>query len=148
MRGKPPPTNCLNLRKRNIPAYAGKTAPPPTPQRSLPEHPRVCGENGDLGGVFSFGVGTSPRMRGKPIAPATSAVVGRNIPAYAGKTKPPILVAMPAAEHPRVCGENALLTQLIFPLKGTSPRMRGKHRPVRPQKLAQGNIPAYAGKTG
>ena len=25
-------------------------------------------------------------MRGKPIAPATSAVVGRNIPAYAGKT--------------------------------------------------------------
>ena len=45
MRGKRPVWFRLVRPWRNIPAYAGKTAPPQTPQRSLPEHPRVCGEN-------------------------------------------------------------------------------------------------------
>ena len=45
MRGKPLKYGCVQLRGRNIPAYAGKTQllafAPLVPQ----EHPRVCGEN-------------------------------------------------------------------------------------------------------
>ena len=71
----------------------------------------------------------------------------RNIPAHAGKTRPRRLQRVPGKEHPRACGENALVSVPCFACEGTSPRMRGKP----PQRLrwpcGLGNIPAHAGKT-
>ena len=46
MRGKRQPRLVLVTRRRNIPAYAGKTARGCPFYRHRPEHPRVCGENG------------------------------------------------------------------------------------------------------
>ena len=86
MRGKRSPYCPMAKMRRNIPAYAGKTntllpAPPP-----CSEHPRVCGEN--TGGALDYlhGLGTSPRMRGKPPLTLCLGTRNRNIPAYAGKT--------------------------------------------------------------
>ena len=71
---------------RNIPAYAGKT--PWRTVRYTPhqEHPRVCGENPNLGFTLGDPHGTSPRMRGKPYWCGAFHAGFRNIPAYAGKT--------------------------------------------------------------
>ena len=73
-------------------------------------------------------VGTSPRMRGKPILNGNVLATQRNIPAYAGKTNSPRRVALQLPEHPRVCGENARDAFDEVDVAGTSPRMRGKPR--------------------
>ena len=151
----------------NIPAYAGKTQRCYCPIGLAAEHPRVCGENvdRDRGGVGGgehprvcgensstrrcprCGLGTSPRMRGKPPALVPGAVLCRNIPAYAGKT---CLISdqdFRSKEHPRVCGENGRVWGGSTCGFGTSPRMRGKHHPDLGLCSQIRNIPAYAGKT-
>ena len=131
----------------NIPAYAGKTAIAISSGLVKPEHPRVCGENLFVGDVIGQGKGTSPRMRGKHAAGVSRNLRSRNIPAYAGKTSSAFFSASSFSEHPRVCGENHHCYQHPKLQHGTSPRMRGKHRPVQINFLVIRNIPAYAGKT-
>ena len=65
MRGKPPtiPDTCNG--PGNIPAYAGKTFHYRVIPAENQEHPRVCGENFEVGEAHFFVEGTSPRMRGK-----------------------------------------------------------------------------------
>jgi len=147
MRGKhcgPLPRNLIN---RNIPAYAGKThgmrAAPPAGK----EHPRVCGENKSDLDLKIARLGTSPRMRGKPLDAVVSSFSFGNIPAYAGKTSSLMMFSLLNQEHPRVCGENGLLTATGWAQVGTSPRMRGKHQRTLQLATAKRNIPAYAGKT-
>ena len=127
MRGKHSRITRGSSRKRNIPAYAGKTFDLLGLGATTVEHPRVCGENllpfrpgGGAGG-------TSPRMRGK---------LG-NMTGFVHRSK----------EHPRVCGENQSHISIQSPKFGTSPRMRGKHPEPRPLRRPPRNIPAYAGKT-
>ena len=91
--------------------------------------------------------GTSPRMRGKHLAPPRGLMRLRNIPAYAGKTTEVATASDPLGEHPRVCGENQATTTLDNENAGTSPRMRGKHRVGIYGHSRVRNIPAYAGKT-
>ena len=86
MRGKPHPHVGLVLGVRNIPAYAGKTIAGTYIWRPLAEHPRVCGENADNVVMPVFNAGTSPRARGKRPKAHRGRLVGRNIPACAGKT--------------------------------------------------------------
>ena len=71
---------------RNIPAYAGKTGLSNLIGPLLEEHPRVCGENGNIHISLAFIRGTSPRMRGKLTRANWKNSLRRNIPAYAGKT--------------------------------------------------------------
>ena len=52
---------------------------------------------------------------------------------------------MPA--HPRVCGENLVLTTIRLRKRGSSPRVRGKRGDVQARSLSAGLIPACAGKT-
>ena len=99
------------------------------------------------GGVFIAVPGTSPRMRGKPIFLPIFSRLSRNIPAYAGKTSIYRGRGTRGAEHPRVCGENAIGALIGILVAGTSPRMRGKHGTNRLYVWCTRNIPAYAGKT-
>ena len=71
---------------RNIPAYAGKTREIEEEKKPNAEHPRVCGENCLKRMTLCKACGTSPLMRGKPVAPYRNWGGVRNIPAYAGKT--------------------------------------------------------------
>ena len=73
-----------------IPARAGKTFPPVSSWLSSPAHPRACGEN-DVGrDPLRAGLGSSPRVRGKPGAGPRGGGHGRLIPARAGKTRRPV----------------------------------------------------------
>ena len=74
-------------------------------------------------------------------------MVGRLIPARAGKTALIALTPSPIAAHPRACGENSARTATTRRVCGSSPRVRGK--PLRPVRRGprQRLIPARAGKT-
>ena len=66
-RGKPVRVACGLLRRRNIPAHAGKTSSMPVWVISVREHPRARGENYPNLVKNKIDVGTSPRTRGKPL---------------------------------------------------------------------------------
>ena len=69
-------------------------------------HPRVCGENQDVGVLDLTGVGSPPRVRGKRCAGRRFSIESRLTPACAGKTRISTLIGEPPWAHPRVCGEN------------------------------------------
>ena len=73
--------------RRNIPAYAEKTATHQLSESAETEHPRVCGENPKIRSICCSYTGTSPRMRGKRPPSNRTLSMTRNIPAYAGKTR-------------------------------------------------------------
>ena len=91
--------------------------------------------------------GSSPRMRGK----LTLAVMGGSfsglIPAHAGKTCLGEAVPGCRRAHPRACGENLFDAASTCWKRGSSPRMRGKHRCIGNSAGKNRLIPAHAGKT-
>ena len=111
------------------------------------DHPRVCGEHRWRVLRSGYGVGSSPRMRGTLGSQLCLSVGVGIIPAYAGNTSwlPP--VENWSGDHPRVCGEHFAQAKKRWPVRGSSPRMRG----TPPWLLALhghlGIIPAYAGNT-
>ena len=147
MRGKHPLLAACHDWVRNIPAHAGKTSLASRMPRLGEEHPRACGENALVGLVCRRHVGTSPRMRGKHPAQHLTTATARNIPAHAGKTHHHTPTPPTPKEHPRACGENALVGLVCRRHVGTSPRMRGKHPAQHLTTATARNIPAHAGKT-
>ena len=109
-----------------IPACAGKTVYRREWRESWPAHPRVCGENFIVGFSFRIIWGSSPRVRGKPLAPKSRPRGRRLIPACAGKTSLSKPLTPRAPAHPRVCGENYLERRPRARVGGSSPRVRGK----------------------
>ena len=92
--------------------------------------------------------GSSPRVRGKPMAASRAILDTRLIPARAGKTRMRVVREVPGGAHPRACGENAPAGRGLVDRLGSSPRVRGKHpQPIGPHD-EEGLIPARAGKTG
>ena len=86
MRGKLARSHRLRDSLRLIPAYAGKTFELQGFHCLPPAHPRVCGENSLLA-LFAAGtMGSSPRIRGKPLDDELAIGQAGLIPAYAGKT--------------------------------------------------------------
>ena len=112
---------------RIIPASAGQTLSPGCWPGYPSDHPRECGANvADLVDDRPRH-GSSPRVRGKPVA----------CPGWAG----------PAADHPRECGANILERPNGLSICGSSPRVRGKQ--FMSDFLSDGVriIPASAGQT-
>ena len=132
---------------RLIPARAGKTGWGAPPRTGAPAHPRVCGENSDAVLVVTQSRGSSPRVRGKHADPRTPREIPGLIPARAGKTCATSTPRAPRSAHPRACGENSLVASPARSAFGSSPRVRGKRRGLRPQIRGRGLIPARAGKT-
>ena len=94
-----------------------------------------------------YGVGTSPRVRGKRVSATRCSPGSGYIPACAGETFSRLAVQEPQTVHPRVCGGNHS-PQLTNPqLTGTSPRVRGKRHAVGFGDGGSGYIPACAGET-
>ena len=110
-----------------IPAYAGSTGYVFGCWLSHWDHPRVCGEHSALFTRTVSRSGSSPRMRGAPIA--------NNL-----------LIYIPR-DHPRVCGEHASIVGNIAFETGSSPRMRGAPIVQCENASKFGIIPAYAGST-
>ena len=89
-----------------IPACAGKTRAQASYLSGAEAHPRVCGENSSISVGPYWGHGSSPRVRGKPLAPKLKPRGRRLIPACAGKTPTLTVCSVSHRAHPRVCGEN------------------------------------------
>ena len=147
MRGTPPLCSLLRVSAGIIPAYAGNTSRNKGSPFARRDHPRVCGEHIVTGGNTTQPTGSSPRMRGTHPEEHTKRHAERIIPAYAGTTLNTRLRVRPPRDHPRVCGEHALLYVGSLSVMGSSPRMRGTRARNGVGKLVPGIIPAYAGNT-
>ena len=126
-RGKRGGRSVRALRRRLIPAWAGKTRRRGRLRRDVGAHPRVGGENSKASRILGSLDGSSPRGRGKPLHPDSRAMHCGLIPAWAGKTRRSSWLYLSVGAHPRVGGEN-------------SRRTPESHRRCR-------LIPAWAGKT-
>ena len=111
----------------------------------LSVHPRVCGERATATVLVKLSFGSSPRMRGTPPRAMGTRRRVRFIPAYAGNASRSASGVSPSPVHPRVCGERDRHEIWGMPNAGSSPRMRGTHRPPDPDGTGRRFIPAYAG---
>ena len=147
MRGKLVAVDQADDRVRIIPARAGQTSTRGVPSTSTSDHPRACGANSESETEVLRQNGSSPRVRGKLVAPCRSDRLRRIIPARAGQTWFRLSCGSRAPDHPRACGANYMLRYGYFVQRGSSPRVRGK----RPSGSSTGTrlriIPARAGQT-
>ena len=147
VRGKPRVANPRGVLPRLIPAPAGKTGDDEGPGAQWGAHPRACGENFLSWAPRTALMGSSPRVRGKPPELAPWNISRRLIPACAVKTSPATGPHKKDSAHPRVCGENRLMSSPESVTRGSSPRVRGKRGPPGGSSSMSGLIPACAGKT-
>ena len=74
------------------------------------DHPRVCGENKAPDYHMAAEGGSPPRVRGKHYVHCPVLEERRITPACAGKTLLTISLGTIKTDHPRVCGENLLIS--------------------------------------
>ncbi len=133
--------------ERSIPAGAGETITAVKSTSTCWVDPRGCG--GDLPGALfqKGGGGRSPRVRGRPRAPAYRACRVGSIPAGAGETTSGAVDGLQLRVDPRGCGGDACIALMLETHPGRSPRVRGRHKPSRAYIDRWGSIPAGAGET-
>ena len=130
----------------SIPACAGEALHRRLAAVCRGVYPRVC--RGSTGCPPRPGTsrGLSPRVRGKPIAASSGAIVARSIPACAGEATAGLPGIRPSAVYPRVCGGSAGLPEPEVQGWGLSPRVRGKPYGLSLKLFGERSIPACAGE--
>ncbi len=108
-------------------------------------HPRVCGERVVSSSAAPALSGSSPRVRGTPVLQLAQAFQVRFIPACAGNAVDLRIKHIPAAVHPRVCGERSRSSSFSASAGGSSPRVRGTQDPSGEYPGPVRFIPACAG---
>ena len=130
-----------------IPAHAGNTSAPRAASPTRWDHPRACGEHGDLRYLLVGMLGSSPRMRGTRGYNRQGDRRGGIIPAHAGNTAGFMSKGTYLRDHPRACGEHLMLGITLAVVRGSSPRMRGTLLQLPDIPSNGGIIPAHAGNT-
>ena len=87
-----------------IPAHAGLTDVIDPNMQHERDHPRACGAHFVRSPIASFKMGSSPRMRGSPLAVSRQSDPQGIIPAHAGLTSCSQSGAAAFRDHPRACG--------------------------------------------
>ena len=128
VRGKPEAEAEAVLKQRITPARAGKTSPWTIGFGAEQDHPRACGENARNSTFTVSHRGSPPRVRGKLLLWFAKLSLVRITPARAGKTRGSKRRTCRCRDHPRACGENAILQQRTWKYAGSPPRVRGKPR--------------------
>ena len=149
------------------PTCAGKRAWPYRPPTSGRDHPRVCGEKGQVLTTSEIKKGSPPRVRGKvvvrlvlghslgitpacagkrPIPPSAACAATGITPACAGKRCVPSVQRLHPWDHPRVCGEKTRSCSQTTSNRGSPPRVRGKDLGITNAIKSYGITPACAGK--
>ena len=126
MRGKARGTRLFYVLLGITPAYAGKSGCLIDSICVCWDHPRVCGEKGELVPIYMDEVGSPPRMRGKACRFWHRSRRCGITPAYAGKSLGSHRKEYVPRDHPRVCGEKQRQSQFNSGSMGSPPRMRGK----------------------
>ena len=111
-----------------IPAHAGSTVRAGHNLSSLWAHPRSRGEHSHPGPDDTNGAGSSPLTRGARLAPYSSSLWGRLIPAHAGSTIHSKADDSSLEAHPRSRGEHGVGGGGRTPATGSSPLTRGAQR--------------------
>ena len=131
-----------------IPAGAGKRASGSSHLVAFWDHPRGCGEKRCKGPCKPAESGSSPRVRGKGGLEGEEEADAGIIPAGAGKSSSGRRRGGIASDHPRGCGEKMARSHSATRRSGSSPRVRGKAGEAGEGAVAEGIIPAGAGKRG
>ena len=147
VRGKPCAEAGSGKSGRITPAGAGKTPIEDNAFAEIRDHPRRCGENSSGIVFFCFEVGSPPQVRGKRICFSVRTQQTGITPAGAGKTLRRQERNTPRWDHPRRCGENALLFYGQTMGLGSPPQVRGKRAHCAGRKRSGRITPAGAGKT-
>ena len=134
-------------RLRIIPADAGSTIHDWHYLSFTRDHPRGCGEHDMNTSISLSRRGSSPRMRGAPMRVRVCGLWAGIIPADAGSTQRAAPRRYLQRDHPRGCGEHAMLIRLGVLRSGSSPRMRGALLKNSVAVIGARIIPADAGST-
>ena len=118
--------HCGNLMRRVIPTGVGKAASRARGGGKESGHPHGCGESFVEDLVTQFGVGSSPRVWGKPRAILWSSGSLRVIPTGVGKAPRMRSPDRANTGHPHGCGESASAERARRISDGSSPRVWGK----------------------
>ena len=86
-------------------------------------------------------------MRGKVLRTSPRLALSGITPAYAGKSHSKRTREKINGDHPRLCGEKAVVGNYNRIFVGSPPPMRGKVFFFDPEHLRSGITPAYAGKS-
>ena len=108
-----------------IPAHAGNTGSSMMAATQRGDHPRTCGEHRKSGNRPRIRRGSSPHMRGTPVAKIAISPPPRIIPAHAGNTLRFSISRLSGRDHPRTCGEHLQAGVDSGAYQGSSPHMRG-----------------------
>ena len=135
-----------SLSERITPACAGKAISTLAPMALARDHPRVCGKSfGSHVGIKTTS-GSPPRVREKRFITVINRLKAGITPACAGKALSVISIALPAWDHPRVCGKSPFSVLIVSIALGSPPRVREKHTILAKSSPAHGITPACAGK--
>ena len=138
----------LKRRRRITPACAGKTAFL-QPHRTLPgDHPRMRGEDFARSTIASSRSGSPPHARGRLTIDRRRSPDSGITPACAGKTTTRRFLCSTKPDHPRMRGEDVVMTWTMRRGTGSPPHARGRRRPSRRPNGPRRITPACAGKTG
>ena len=148
VRGKLSHTSPALISSRITPAGAGKTPQVTLVPMEHKDHPRRCGENPTRWRPTNLQRGSPPQVRGKRAAEFRHGGEAGITPAGAGKTIGQKYFCPCKKDHPRRCGENAMVTPRSEHEKGSPPQVRGKQATTLALRAAKRITPAGAGKTG
>ena len=111
------------------------------------DHPRVCGEKPDSPGSWRKCRGSPPRVRGKATPRCILQQLRGITPACAGKSTVRREKYGAVRDHPRVCGEKQICSNITFTFWGSPPRVRGKVSAIFSPASGSRITPACAGKS-
>ncbi len=130
-----------------IPACAGSTLLLASHRCRCRDHPRMCGEHHDYFDRLDGIEGSSPHVRGAPLACDVDALLVGIIPACAGSTMAVTRCRLLRWDHPRMCGEHRVRGADHCGSEGSSPHVRGALIIILTFLYLIGIIPACAGST-
>ena len=110
-------------------------------------HPRGCGADAVMMASMRWAMGSSPRVRGRPTNELPHRHERGLIPAGAGQTSTVSMMFLSVRAHPRGCGADIVRDHRPEWLRGSSPRVRGRHEMYSSSFSRAGLIPAGAGQT-
>ena len=108
-----------------IPACAGSTIIGEYFIEDNGDHPRMCGEHFTYRDGLTTLQGSSPHVRGAQIRAWADTLKFGIIPACAGSTRSARPSPSAPRDHPRMCGEHAVVGNLTADPEGSSPHVRG-----------------------
>ena len=146
-RGRRGAATAFGMSARITPACAGKTVTLILLRQSLPDHPRMRGEDIlDVERECPFN-GSPPHARGRRIHRLNNTIRRRITPACAGKTIVPLRHGIENADHPRMRGEDSSAETKEAGEPGSPPHARGRQTTAGSPTTDKRITPACAGKT-